>query len=156
MARAYPHFVSSVNTLGFGRPAYELMDDSNVSWNEALPEVERFAEQQGLSEVPLDWFSLSDPALVAPRVRLWNCEQPAESDAYPHQALAGGPMWASQLPPRIPKGGEPGGPPLPADYRNTWGIPIDFRASAVETERHPAEIGKRLEELTKKMRGQMK
>ena len=34
----------------------------------------------GLSEVPLDWFSLSDPALVAPRVRLWNCEQPAESD----------------------------------------------------------------------------
>ena len=80
VARAYPHFVSYVNMLGFGRPAYELMNDSNVSWNEALPEVERFAEQQGLSEVPLDWFSLSDPELVAPRARLWNCEQPAESD----------------------------------------------------------------------------
>jgi hypothetical protein len=61
-----------------------------------------------------------------------------------------------QLPSRIPKAGEPGGPPLPSEYRNTWGIPIDFRAWAGETERHPAEIRERLEELMKKMQGQMK
>jgi hypothetical protein len=176
-ARAYPHFIPYRNALGFGRPAYELMNDSNVSWNEALPEVERFAEQQGLAEIALDWFSLSDPALVAPRARLWNCEQPAESDAgklvvvsavmilenhncgylraYPRRPLADGSMWAFQLPPRIPKAGEPGGPPLPADYRNTWGIPIDFRAWALESERHPDEIVSRMKELMAKMQAQM-
>jgi 4-amino-4-deoxy-L-arabinose transferase-like glycosyltransferase len=176
--RAYPHFFPFVNALGLGRPAYALVNDSNVSWNEALPEVERFAEQQGLSEIPLDWFSLADPALVAPRVRLWNCEQPADADAgkwvvvsgvmilenhncgylraYPHRPLADGSMWAFQLPPRIPKPGEPGGPPLPADYRNTWGIPIDFRAWAIEAERHPEDMDRRMEYLMKQFRAQMK
>jgi hypothetical protein len=177
VARAYPHFIPYRNALGFGRPAYELMNDSNVSWNEALPEVERFAEEQGLAEVPLDWFSLSDAALVAPRARPWNCEQPAESDAgkwvvvsavmileshncgylraYPHRPLADGSMWAFQLPPRIPKAGEPGGPPPPKDYRNTWGIPIDFRAWAIGAERHPDEMVKRMKELMDQMQAQM-
>jgi hypothetical protein len=178
VVRAYPHFFAYVNGFGLGRQAYELINDSNVSWNEALPEVQRFAEEQGLREIPLDWFSLSDPAVVAPRARLWNCEQPAESDAgkwvvvsgvmilenhncgylraYPQRALAGGSMWAFQLPPRIATAGEPGGPPLPADYRNTWGLPIDFRAWAIESERHPDEIVKRMADLMKQMQAQMK
>jgi hypothetical protein len=77
VGRAWPNFVPYVNGLTLGHPAYELINDSNVSWNEALPEVEKFAEEQGLSEIRLDWFSLSDPLLVAPRAKVWNCEQPA-------------------------------------------------------------------------------
>jgi 4-amino-4-deoxy-L-arabinose transferase-like glycosyltransferase len=176
--RAWPNYVPYVNGFALGHPAFELINDSNVSWNEALPEVERFAEQQGLAEIPLDWFSLSDPALVAPRARVWNCEQPAQSDAgrwvvvsgvmilenhncgylraFPHRPLAGGSMWAFQLPPQIPKAGEPGGPPLPADYRNTWGIPIDFRAWALEAERHPEAMVQHVKELMVIMTGQKK
>ncbi len=166
-----------MNALGLGRPAFELINDSNVSWNEALPEVEKFAEEQGLSELRLDWFSFADATLVAPRVRLWNCEQPSESDtgqwvvvsgvmilenhncgylrAYPHRALADGSMWAFQLPARIPKPGEPGGPPLPADYRNPWGIPVDMRAWAIDAERHPDQMPAMIEDLMKKFYGQM-
>lgn len=178
VARAYPHFFPYVNALGLGRPAFELINDSNVSWNEALPEVEQFAEEQGLPEIRLDWFSFADATLVAPRARLWSCEQPSDSDAgkwvavsavmiqenhncgylwaYPHRVLAGGSMWAFQLPSRIPKPGEPGGPPLPADYRNPWGIPVDMRAWAIEAERHPDRMTALVEDLMKKVRGQTK
>ena len=178
VVRAYPDFFPYVNGLGLGRPAYELFNDSNVSWNEALPQVERFAENLGLREIPLDWFSLSDAALVAPRVRLWSCEQPSDSDAgkwvvvsavmilenrncgyllaYPHRALAGGSMWAFQLPLRIPKPGEPGGPPLAEDYRNPWGVPVDMRAWAIEAGRHPEEMEPRLKEMMNKVQAQMK
>jgi 4-amino-4-deoxy-L-arabinose transferase-like glycosyltransferase len=169
VVRAHPYFLPYVNSLAFGRPAYELMNDSNVSWNEALPEVERFAEKQGLREIPTDWFSFSDPALIAPRVKPWNCEQPSAGDggkwvavsavmilenhncgylrAYPHFPLAGGSMWIFQLPPHIPNAGTPGGPPLPAEYRDTFGLPIDYRAWMVETERHPEALPTRLEDL---------
>jgi hypothetical protein len=168
-AFAYPYYIPFVNHLGFGRPAYALMNDSNVSWNEALPEVERFAESRGLAEIPVDWFALSDDSLIAPRARVWNCEQPAATDAghwvavsavailevhscgylrdYPHQALAGGSMWAFRLPAAIPPAGQPGGPPLPAEYRNTWGMPFDFRAWALESERHPEQMDRRMADL---------
>jgi len=43
-ALAWPWYLPYVNALGSGRPAYELMSDSNVDWNQALPEVERFTE----------------------------------------------------------------------------------------------------------------
>jgi hypothetical protein len=41
---------------------------------------------------------------------------------YEHQALAGGSMYAVQLPEIIPAAGQAGGPPLPADYRYIGGI----------------------------------
>jgi hypothetical protein len=75
---------------------------------------------------------------------------------FPQRALAGGSMWAIQLPQRIPKPGEPGGPPLPADYRNTWGIPIDFRAWTLEAERHPEKMVQHVKDLMTLMSGQMK
>jgi 4-amino-4-deoxy-L-arabinose transferase-like glycosyltransferase len=178
VVRAWPNYFPYINSLGFGRSTYELVNDSNVSWNEALPEVERFAEEQGLAEIRTDTFSLADPALVAPRVRLWNCEQPAEGDggtlavvaavsilenrncgylrAYPARPLAGGSMWAFQLPAGIPKAGEAGGPPLPPDYRNSWGIPIDYRAWVIETERHPERTVTRMDELMKVFQGAAK
>jgi hypothetical protein len=43
---------------------------------------------------------------------------------YPHQALAGGSMYAIQLPQTIPAAGAPGGPPLPGDYRYFGGVPF--------------------------------
>ena len=41
---------------------------------------------------------------------------------YPHQALAGGSMYAFQLPEIIPEAGQAGGPPLPANYRYIGGV----------------------------------
>ncbi len=41
---------------------------------------------------------------------------------YPHQAIAGGSMYAIQLPEIIPPAGQPGGPPLPTDYRYFGGM----------------------------------
>ena len=40
---------------------------------------------------------------------------------YPHEALAGGSMYAFQLPSVIPPAGTPGGPPLPENYRDFAG-----------------------------------
>jgi hypothetical protein len=34
---AYPYFFPFVNSLAFGYPAYYVVNDSNVSWNEGLP-----------------------------------------------------------------------------------------------------------------------
>ncbi len=38
--RAYPFFFPFINSLSFGRPAYTLVNDSNVDWNQSLPEVD--------------------------------------------------------------------------------------------------------------------
>ena len=81
IALAYPYFLPFVNGLAFGHPVYQLVNDSNVSWNEALPEVERFARERHLTEIELDWASLNDPALVVPEARMWDCQYPADGDA---------------------------------------------------------------------------
>ena len=73
---AYPYLLPFVNSLAFGRPAYYLLNGSNVSWNEALPEIERFAREHRLHTIELDWRSLSDPALVVPQARIWDCQAP--------------------------------------------------------------------------------
>jgi hypothetical protein len=78
---AYPYLLPYVNSLAFGHPVYQLVNDSNVSWSEALPEVERFVQERHLTEIPLDWASLSDAALVVPQARPWDCQDPAASDA---------------------------------------------------------------------------
>jgi len=144
-ARAYPYYIPFMNSLSLGRPVYELVNDSNVDWNQALPEVRRFVEQRGLATVLLGVYGDSDPTVYVPEARFWNCQQPAASDAgqlavlsanmileshncpwllrYPHQSLAGGSMYAFELPWTIPPAGTPGGPPLPADYHNLAGVP---------------------------------
>jgi hypothetical protein len=35
--RAYPYYFPYINGLSFGRPAYTLVNDSNVDWNQSLP-----------------------------------------------------------------------------------------------------------------------
>lgn len=163
-ARAFPYYVPYVNFLSLGRPVYALLNDSNVDWNQALPEVEQFVQQHRLSDVPLDAFGFSDAKIWVPQSRFWNCQTPAIKDAgkwvvvsanmildfhncgwlmqYRHQPLGGGSMYAVQLPAPIPPAGSPGGPPVPADFREFPGVRggTDLRLIFLEAEWHPQRI----------------
>jgi hypothetical protein len=146
--RTYPNYFPYLNILSRGRPGYTLVNDSNLDWNHALPEVETFVRQRGLKQVLLDEYGFAEPAAYVPQARLWDCQRPGPHDGgqwavvsanfmqdagnciwlmqYQHQALAGGSMYAVRLPEVIPAAGQPGGPPLPADYRFLGGMPGDF------------------------------
>ena len=141
--RIYPNYFPYVNALGMGRPGYMLVNDSNLDWNHALPEVEKLVRERGLKNVFLDEYGFSDPTVYVPQATRWNCQQPGPGDGgqyavvsassiadahnctwlmnYPHEILAGGSMYGFQLPETIPATGQPGGPPLPADYRSVAG-----------------------------------
>jgi len=143
--RAYPYYLPFLNSLSLGHPGYELVNDSNLDWNQALPDVREFAELHGLESVRLDEYGFSDPTVYVPQARFWNCQQPTAADAghwavvsanlileshnclwlfgYPSQRLAGGSMYAFQLPAEIPPAGAPGGPPVPAAWHNFGGNP---------------------------------
>lgn len=162
--RAYPYYLPFLNSLGGGHPGYELFGDSNLDWNQALPEVEEFAHQHGLRRVLLDDYAFSDPNVYVPEAEVWNCQDPAGGDAaqwavtsanmledshncvwllrYPHQTLAGGSMMAFQLPAVIPAAGAIGGPPLPRDDRIFGGIafPFDLRAAFLTCIRDPQQL----------------
>src|SRR5262249_28210519 len=56
----YPYYMQYASPFGMGRPIHWLMSDSNVDWNQALPEVEQFAQQHELTDVPLDAYGFSD------------------------------------------------------------------------------------------------
>ena len=142
--RDYPNYIPYLNVLSMGRPGYALVNDSNLDWNHALPEVESFVRQRGLKQVLLDEYGFTDPAAYVPQALLWNCQSPSPEDGgqwaivsanymldsgnciwlmnYQHHALAGGSMYAVQLPEIIPAAGQAGGPPLPANYRYIGGI----------------------------------
>jgi hypothetical protein len=176
IALAYPYLLPFVNALAFGHPVYQLMNDSNVSWNEALPEVERFARERHLTEIDLDWASLSDPALIVPQARAWDCQDPADRDAgqwvavaavsilenhncgylrqYPHEQLAGGAYYVFQLPNPIPPAGQPGGPPPASQRKILWGMPFDLRSFAVNVERHPERLSTEMQELVQQFQQQ--
>jgi hypothetical protein len=146
--RVYPNYFPYLNMLSIGRPGYTLVNDSNLDWNQALPQVESFVRQRGLKQVLLDEYGFAEPTVYVPQARLWECQQPGPHDGgqwavvsanymqdsgnciwllqYQHQALAGGSMYAVQLPEVIPPAGQPGGPPLPADYRFVGGMPSDY------------------------------
>jgi hypothetical protein len=167
--RIYPYYFPYVSPFGMGRPLYWLMSDSNVDWNQALPEVEQFAQQHGLADVPLDSYGLSDDRTFVPKSRLWDCQAPADSDAghwvfvsanmildthncawimqYPQQPLAGGGMYAIRLPSPIPPAGTPGGPPPPAERRLFLNAPIDMRAMFREIIDNPDRIQKALDNM---------
>jgi amino acid transporter len=175
IALAYPYFLPFVNSLAFGHPAYQLMNDSNVSWNDALPEVERFTRERHLEKIALDWASLADPTLVVPQAEAWDCQDPANRDGqwvavaavsllenhncgylqqYPHQQLAGGSYYVFQLPAPIPQAGQPGGPPPVSARRIMWGMPFDLRAVAVNMERHPERMAEESRKLMQKFQDQ--
>ena len=137
--RAYPYYLPFLNSLSGGRPAYDLVADSNLDWNQGLLEAEDFVRQRGLNSVLMDAYGFSDSTVYVPEAKFWNCQEAKPEDGgqwaivsadlireshnciwlfgYPHQALAGGSMYAFQLPRVIPAAGTPGGPPLPENYR---------------------------------------
>ena len=170
---AYPYFLPFVNSLAFGHPHYQLMNDSNVSWNDALPEVEQFAREHGMKEIALDWASLGDAAVMVPQARAWDCQDPSDREAgqwvavaavsilenhncgylqqYPRQSLGGGTFYVFQLPAVIPPAGQPGGPPVEADRKILWGMPFDLRDFAIDMERHPDRLYAGMQDMMKKM-----
>ena len=161
--RTYPHYFPYFNALGMGRPAYWLASDSNVDWNQALPEVKQFADRHNIAKLEIDTYGFSDPAAIVPQSDVWNCQRPIAADdgqwvvvsanmiidshncswllQYPSESLAAGGMYAFRLPSPVPAAGSPGGPPLPADQREFIGMPIDIRALFVDIIRHPEKLG---------------
>jgi len=125
----YPHYFPFLNVLSMGRPGYLLVNDSNLDWNQALPEVESFVRQRGLNHILLDEYGFSEPTAYAPQAQVWNCQEVSPADGgqwavvsasniadghnclwlmrYPHQVLADGGMYAIQLPQTIPAAGTP-------------------------------------------------
>ena len=173
---AYPYFFPFTNSLAFGHPTYYLVNDSNVTWNEALPEVERFVREQRLTEIEVDWLSLADASLVVPEAQIWDCQVPTERDAghwvavsavcilenhncgylqqYPHRQLAGGAFYLFKLPAPIPAAGTSGGPPAESQRKIIFGLPFDLRAWAVNIERHPERLPAEMQALMQKFQQQ--
>ena len=160
--RSYPYYMPYINALSLGRPAYTLVNDSNVDWNQSLPEVRHFAEQNGLSRIDLDEYGFSDPTVWVPQAQLWNCQKPSHEEAgkwvvlsanlildghncewlmqYPHQPLAGGSIYAVRLPPQLVPAGSVGGPPLSSGYREVAGAPFDLRGLFTYANQHPDKL----------------
>jgi 4-amino-4-deoxy-L-arabinose transferase-like glycosyltransferase len=146
--RTYPYYMPFLNSLSMGKPNYELVNDSNMDWNQALPAIERWVQQRGLQHVLLDEYGFFDSTVYVPQSEYWNCQEPSPSDGgnwavvsagsildahncrwllqYPHEALAAGSMYAFQLPAVIPPMGAPNGPPLPADRHTIGGVNTGF------------------------------
>jgi uncharacterized membrane protein YeaQ/YmgE (transglycosylase-associated protein family) len=159
---AYPYYKLYINALSLGRPAYMRVNDSNLDWNQSLPEVKRFTEQHSLSRIDLDEYGFSDPTVWVPEAQLWNCQKPTDEDAgkwvtlsanlildghdcawlmqYPHQPLAGGSMYAVRLPPHLAPAGSTGGAPLPSRYREIAGAPFDLRSLFTYANQHPDKL----------------
>ncbi len=170
--RAYPYYLPFLNSFGQGRPSYLLVADSNLDWNQALPDVALFMRRRGLNHALLDSYGFSDPTVYVPQATLWNCQKPVPADAgqwafvsvnliqeshnctwllpLPHETLAGGSMYAFQLPPIIPPAGAPGGPPLPRDYRDFAGGPgtEDLRLTFLDCIHHPQQLQPTWERFT--------
>jgi 4-amino-4-deoxy-L-arabinose transferase-like glycosyltransferase len=170
--RTYPWYFPYVNALGAWRPVYTLMSDSNVDWNQALPEVERFVERHGLKDVALDNYGISDDLPYVPQSHPWDCQAPGPVDAgqwvvvsanmildghncgwllhYPQEALAGGGMYAFHLPAEIPAAGAAGGPPVESARRMFLGMPFDFKAVTLQVLRNPETIPSVVKEMSAK------
>lgn len=175
--RTYPHYFPYLNALGMGKPSYELASDSNVDWNQALPEVRVWAEQHHVEKLSIDQYGFNDPAATVPGAELWNCQRPTTADAgqwvvvssnmildthncgwllqYPHESLAAGGMYAFHLPSPIPAPGAAGGPPLPADQREFVGFPQDTRPVFVGITRDPNTLVPVVEKMAAEMQAQM-
>ena len=175
---AYPYFMPFVNSLSLRRPNYTLVADSNIDWNQSLPEARRFAEQKGLDRVLLDEYGFSDPLMYVPQAEIWNCQKPAASDAgrwavvsaaeildghncgwltgYPHEVLAGGSMYAFRLPAPIPPVGAPDGPPRPEAYRNLGGMSSEMDMVAIFREciRDPNQMKPIMDRMTANFQAQ--
>jgi len=166
-ACAYPYYFPFISSFSFGYPAYALVNDSNLDWNQSLPEVKRFADQHSLQGLALDEYGLSDATVIVPGAELWDCQRPTEANngqwvvvsanmimdghnciwlmQYSHQALAGGSLYAVHLPEHIPSAGGTGGPPLPSAYRQFAAAPTDMRFYFLDLLHHPEKLPQAIE-----------
>ncbi len=178
VVRVWPYYMSFLNSLAGSRPAYELVSDSNLDWDLELPEVERFVQAHGLDHVLVDSYNVADPSVYVPQGGLWDCQAATAADAgrwafvsanmfadaanctwllsTPHQALAGGSMYAFHLPAAIPAPGSPGGPPLPANYRYIAGAPFDWRAAFYRAIRDPHQMQNIMDDMKEMFREMQK
>jgi hypothetical protein len=169
VVRVWPYYMPFLNSLAPGRPAYEVVSDSNLDWDLELPEVERFVQARGLDHVLIDPYNVADPSVYVPQGRLWDCQAAAAGDAgrwafvsanmfadgancvwllaIPHQSLGGGSMYAFHLPATIPPPGSPGGPPLPAAYKYIAGAPFDWREMIYRNIRDPQQMQATLDNM---------
>ena len=162
--RAYPYYLPFLNSLGNCHPSYLLVADSNLDWNQGLLEVEHFVRQRNLTHALIDAYGFSDPTVYVPEAKLWNCQKTVPEDGgqwafvsvnliqeshnclwllqFPHEALAGGSMYAFQLPGVIPPAGTPGGPPLPENYRDfaNSSMPGDLRLMFLNCINDPQQL----------------
>jgi hypothetical protein len=179
IVRTYPYYFPFVNSLGLGRPAYALVSDSNLDWNQALPEVNQVVRQRGLSHVLLDEYGFVDTTVYVPQSQFWNCQQPSPSDGgqwafvsgdmiadahnclwllpYPHEALAGGSVYLFQLPAIIPPVGDPAGPP-PESAWHSFGMPmpgnVDPRAIFLKCVRDPNQLQPAMDNMMAQFRAE--
>lgn len=177
--RAYPYYFPFLNSLSFGRPGYTLVHDSNLDWNQALPEVNQFVQKKGLSRVLIDEYGLIEPSVYVPQAEFWNCQLPGPADAgqvavvsasmieeghnclwllnFPHTVLAGGSMYAFQLPDVLPQVGDANGPPPPEAHRNFAGIPgPDTRLIFLKCERDPKQLQPTMDNMRAEWEAQRK
>jgi 4-amino-4-deoxy-L-arabinose transferase-like glycosyltransferase len=167
--RAYPYYFPYINAISFGHPAYALVNDSNLDWNQSLPEVKRFADQHRLQRIGLDEWGLSDPTVTVPQSEVWDCQRPTAADdgqwvvvsanmimdghncvwlmQYANQPLAGGSMYAVHLPEHIPLAGGLGGPPLASAFHQFAGAPFDIRGFFLDLIRHPEKFPQAMQEM---------
>jgi hypothetical protein len=175
--RAYPTYFPYLDPLVSGHPGYWLASDSNIDWNQALPEVERFARQHHVRDLPLDYYGFSDTTAFVPESRLWDCQAPSAADAglwavissdmildghncgwltnYPLEPLAGGSMFAVRLPAPIPPAGSPGGPPPVEARRLFLGFPVEMRHMFLDLIHRPEDIPKVLADMMASYKAQM-
>jgi hypothetical protein len=168
-ARLYPYYFPYINAFSFGHPAYALVNDSNLDWNQSLPEVKRWVEQRGLQKIKLDEYGFNDPSATVPQSEFWDCQRSTAADGgqwavvsagmimdghnciwlmqYTHEPLAGGSMYAVHLPDHIPPIGSSGGPPLPSAFREFGGAPFDMRVIFLDLIRHPEKLPQAMEEM---------
>ena len=168
-ARAYPYYFPYINSFSLGHPAYALVNDSNLDWNQSLPEVKAFADQHGLLRIDLDEYGFSDPTVTVPQAEFWDCQRPTAADdgqwavvsanmimdghnciwlmQYSHQPLAGGSMYAVHLPEHIPEAGSLGGPPRASAFREFAGAPFDIRVFFLDLIRHPERLPQGMKEM---------
>ena len=166
---AYPFYISYINSLSFGRPAYTLLNDSNVDWNQSLPEVKRFAEERKIDHVKVDEYGFTEVTDYIPNAELWDCQRATDADAdswvvvsggsildahncawlqqFPMQPIAGGSMYALHLPSHIPPAGSSGGPPPPSAYRFLGGMQVDSRTYFMAVLRDPDKLHQVLAEM---------
>jgi hypothetical protein len=162
--RAYPYYLPFLNSFTGGRPGYDLVSDSNLDWNQGFFDVENFVRRRGFNRVLIDEYGFSEPSVYIPEARFWNCQEAVPEDGgqwaivssnliedshncvwllrYPHEALAGGSMYAFDLPARIPLAGDPDGPPLPENYHKFANIPLpgDGRLMFLNSIRDPQQL----------------